>query len=94
MRRRLAVNMKNASETGTWAAAWRLAVAGIRTEKMSDLNDYRQYAQECVRWAAEATSHDDRQTFLEMAKAWTRIALVEHDVTKQIILDGPSGRLN
>jgi hypothetical protein len=55
---------------------------------MSDLNEYRQYAQECVRWAAEARSQEDQETFLEMAKAWTRIALVEHDVAKQIVLDG------
>jgi hypothetical protein len=62
---------------------------------MSDLNEYRQYAQECVRWAAEATDQEDRETFLQMAKAWTRIALVDRDVAKQIVLEGPRvGRLN
>ena len=55
---------------------------------MSDLSEYRQYARECVRWAAEAKSREDRETFPEMAKAWTRVALVEHDVTAQSLLDG------
>jgi hypothetical protein len=62
---------------------------------MSNLNGYRQYAQECVRWAAEAASQEDRETFLQMAKAWTRIARVDYDVAKQIVLDAPRvGGLN
>ena len=54
---------------------------------MSTLSDYRQYAHECARRAAEAKDDQDRRTFLEMAKAWTRVALVEQDVTRQSLLD-------
>jgi hypothetical protein len=61
-------------------------VSGIAT--MSTLNEYQQYAQECVRWAAEAKDQEDQETFLEMAKAWTRVALAEHDVIIQSLLDG------
>jgi hypothetical protein len=56
---------------------------------MSTLNGYRQYVHECFRWAAEAKSQEDRETFLQMAKAWRRIALVELDVAKKIVLEGP-----
>jgi hypothetical protein len=59
-----------------------------RIVTMPDLNEYRQYARECVRWAAEAKDQEDRETFLEMARAWTRVALAEHDVIIQSLLDG------
>jgi hypothetical protein len=35
---------------------------------------YREFARECVRWADEAASDEDRQHFLAMAKAWIRAA--------------------
>lgn len=33
--------------------------------------DYRQYARECIRGAAGAKTEKERETFLEMAQAWT-----------------------
>ena len=36
--------------------------------------EYRQFAQECLRFAAEAKDDSQRQIFLEMADAWTVIA--------------------
>jgi hypothetical protein len=39
--------------------------------------EYRSYAAECLRWAADAGDEEDRQAFLEMAKMWTQLALHE-----------------
>jgi hypothetical protein len=33
---------------------------------------YVKFARECMRWAEESSSENDRQHFLEMAKAWMR----------------------
>jgi hypothetical protein len=38
-------------------------------------DEYLQYAQECARWALEAKDEQDKQVFLDMAKAWTVAAL-------------------
>ena len=38
------------------------------------VNEYHQYAQECLRWAAQAKTEDQREAFLEMAQAWTMAA--------------------
>jgi hypothetical protein len=50
---------------------------------MGSSREYWQYAKECARWAAEARRRDEQELLLEMAKAWTNIALVETDVTNQ-----------
>lgn len=44
---------------------------------MRAAHEYLQYAQECTRWAAEAKNEQDRQAFLDMAKAWTAAALLQ-----------------
>jgi len=54
---------------------------------MGSSREYWQYAKECARWAAEAKQNDEQELLLEMAKAWTNIALVESDVAKQSALD-------
>ena len=41
---------------------------------MSTREQYRQFAQACLRFAAEAKDDSQRQIFLEMADAWTVIA--------------------
>ncbi len=35
---------------------------------------YREYAKECLQWAEESTSDEDRHHFVEMAKAWMHAA--------------------
>ena len=42
---------------------------------MATVNEYRQLANECLRWAAEAETEDDRKAFLELARDWTLAAL-------------------
>jgi hypothetical protein len=50
---------------------------------MGSSREYWQYARECARWAAESKAKEDQDVLLQMAKAWTNIALVEADVVKQ-----------
>ncbi len=35
---------------------------------------YREFAKECLQWAEESTSEQDRCHFVEMAKAWMHAA--------------------
>ncbi len=51
---------------------------------MGSSREYWEHARECVSWAAEAKTKEDQDVLLEMAKAWTSIALVEADVARQI----------
>jgi hypothetical protein len=42
---------------------------------MATADEYRQFADECLRWATEVEAEDDRQVFLEMARDWTLAAM-------------------
>jgi hypothetical protein len=37
--------------------------------------EFREYARECLAWAAEATDDAERRTLVETAKFWTHAAL-------------------
>ena len=37
--------------------------------------EYREFAAECLRWATEVDSEDDRKSFLDMARDWTLAAM-------------------
>jgi hypothetical protein len=37
---------------------------------MSKADEYRQFASDCIVWARIATSDDQREQFLELAKKW------------------------
>jgi len=37
---------------------------------MSKTDEYRQFADDCIVWARIATSDDQREQFLELAKKW------------------------
>jgi hypothetical protein len=53
---------------------------------MSSSKEYLQCAQDCTRWAAEAKNNEEEQKlFIEMAKAWTNLALVDADVAVQSV---------
>jgi hypothetical protein len=41
---------------------------------MATVSQYKQYAKECVRWAAEASTEEDRKAFLDLARDWTLAA--------------------
>jgi hypothetical protein len=42
---------------------------------MTTTTEYREYAQECTRWAAQARSEAMRTAFLDMARQWMEAAL-------------------
>jgi hypothetical protein len=42
---------------------------------MTTAKEYREFANECLRWAAEVKAEDDRQAFLDMARDWTLAAM-------------------
>jgi hypothetical protein len=42
---------------------------------MATAKEFQEFADECMRWAAEARTEDQRQSFLQMARAWTQAAL-------------------
>ncbi len=41
---------------------------------MTSPDEFRQYAEECLRWAREAQDDDLRKQFLDLANAWTLAA--------------------
>jgi hypothetical protein len=41
---------------------------------MTTVREYNQYAKQCPRWAAEATTQEDRKAFLDLARDWTLAA--------------------
>ena len=49
---------------------------------MGSSREYWLYAKECTKWAAESNSKDDQDLYFDMAKAWTKIAIVEADVAR------------
>jgi hypothetical protein len=65
----------------------RSASANSRETVMASQSRYMQYANRCLHLAEDAQSNGDRQMFLEMADAWTHVALVDRDVSKQTTLD-------
>ena len=50
---------------------WNLGAASMTPS----VDDYRSYAQECLRWADESDNEEHRQAFFEMAKVRTQLAL-------------------
>jgi hypothetical protein len=42
---------------------------------MATAKEYRQYAQECLRWAGEADTEQDRAALLELARDWALAAM-------------------
>jgi hypothetical protein len=54
---------------------------------MATLDDCQHYASQCALWAAKAANSSERDLYLDMARAWLRVALVDRDVTKQSLSD-------
>ena len=48
---------------------------------VADGANYRRYALQCFEWSRLAESEKDRDTFLEMAKAWLQIAALAEPET-------------
>ena len=64
------------------AVDWGVRIMGSTREW-----EYLKYAQDCARWATKAEDQKDQDAFLDMAKAWTQLALCESDVVRQSAFD-------
>jgi hypothetical protein len=42
---------------------------------MSTVDEYHQFARDCLRWAARARTEDQRKQLLTLANDWTQAAL-------------------
>ena len=61
---------------------------------MGSSREYWQYAKECARWAAETQNKSDQDLLLQIAKAWTNVALVEDDVARHADSEVGKSRLH
>ncbi len=41
---------------------------------MTTPQEYRQFANECLRWARKAKTDSEREQFLQLANAWVQVA--------------------
>jgi hypothetical protein len=41
---------------------------------MTTPDEYRHFAEECLRWARDAETDEERKAFLDMARTWTKAA--------------------
>ena len=58
----------------------------------SSAKEFREFAQECLRWAGKTKLERHRQVLLEMARTWTQAALeAERDLG--LIYEGPPPQL-
>jgi hypothetical protein len=57
---------------------------------MTTANEFREYAKECLEWADQAETDDQRQSFLDMARDWTLAALRLEGVMIQGRAEQPS----
>ena len=44
---------------------------------MTTVKEYRHFAEECLSWARDARSEEERKAFLDMARTWTQAAVCE-----------------
>src|SRR2546430_17641375 len=63
---------RDCCEGGGWGGGARFAPPPVWLEEgsMSKTDEYRQIANDCIVWARIATSDDQRDQFLELAKKW------------------------
>jgi hypothetical protein len=47
----------------------------IRRLPMSKTDQFRQYADEAIRWAFQSKTEKERQAYIELARTWTQTAL-------------------
>jgi hypothetical protein len=74
--------MKRVEPPGSYGIMFPTCLREFRGVHMGSSREYWLYAKECAKWAAETKDREDKDLFLDMAKAWTNIALVEGDVDR------------
>ena len=58
---------------------------------MSEADQFRQYAQEAMRWARQAKTEKEKRSLLELARTWSQAAL-ESDSTVMVNVSPPQHR--
>ena len=58
---------------------------------MTTVDEYRRFAEECLKWATEADTEEFRQSFLSMARDWT-LAAMRLEGTNQSDFSAPIDR--
>ena len=58
---------------------------------MSEADQFRQYAQEAMRWAHQAKTEKEKRALLELARTWSQAAL-ESDSTVMVNVSPPEHR--
>ena len=58
---------------------------------MSEADQFRQYAQEAMRWARQAKTEKEKRALLELARTWSQAAL-ESDSTVMVNVSPPEHR--
>ena len=53
------------------AAKGRLA---LRSASMSETDQFRQYAEEAMRWVRQSKTEKEKQVLIELARTWTQAA--------------------
>lgn len=57
---------------------------------MTTAREFRQYADECLRWASETKDEEQRQQFLDMASAWVQAASLQDGKLPSVLRAAPS----
>ena len=67
---------KSPAEPSHRLALWLISMGSllIPTEAQMSSKQYRDFARECLQWADESASEEDRRHFIDMAKAWVQAA--------------------
>ena len=60
---------------------------------MSEADQFRQYAQEAMRWARQAKTEKEKRALLELARTWSQ-AVLESDGTVMVNISPPEHRAN
>jgi hypothetical protein len=60
---------------------------------MSEADQFRQYAQEAMRWARQAKTEKEKRALLELVRTWSQAAL-ESDSTVMVNVSPPEHRAN
>jgi hypothetical protein len=55
----------------------------VESTTVTTSREYRQFARECAKWAAETKTDETQNAFLDLARDWTFAALALDRVEKQ-----------
>jgi hypothetical protein len=53
--------------------------ANTRRAVMSEASQFRQYADEALRWAAKATTEKEKQSLMQLARTWAEAAAMSQN---------------